>query len=103
MDQTTVPDAPASCTDMFMLVRNWDDWRESLRETISVAREIDSSEPHVLAVVEDTIDFLTSRIHSGSPIEQRVAEVWDRALPEDRIRLARCFIEDVEAPSTAVP
>jgi len=103
MDQPTIKGAPPSCMEMFLLARNWDDWRDSLRETISVAREIDPSEPHVIAVVEDTIDFLTSRVHSGSSVEMRVAEVWEAAAPEDRHRLARCFIEDIEGPSTAGP
>lgn len=102
MDRTTT-DAPASCTDMLRLARNWDDWIESLRETISTAREIDPSESHVLAVTEDMIDFLTSRIHSGSPIERRVAEIWSRATPEERTMLTRCFIEEVESRPTAVP
>lgn len=102
MEERTTSDAP-SCMDMFLLARNWDDWIDSLRETISTAREIDPSEPHVLAVAEDTIDFLTSRIHSGSPIERRVAEIWGQASPEERTMLTRCFIEEVETRSTFAP
>jgi hypothetical protein len=103
MSQTTIPDTPASCMDMFMLARNWDDWRESIRETISTAREIDPSEPHVMAVVEDVIDFLTARVHSGSPMERRVAEIWDSATREERTMLVRCFIEEIEAQPTSGP
>lgn len=102
MDQT-VTDAPASCMDMFLLARNWDDWMDSLRETITTAREIDPSEPHLLAVTEDVIDFLTSRVHSGSPVERRVAEIWDRASLEERTMLIRCFIEEVESRTASGP
>jgi hypothetical protein len=103
MSQTALREAPASCRDMFILARNWDDWRASLQETISVARELDPSEEHVTAVVEDTIDFLTGRVHSGSPEEERVAELWKGAAPEERRMLARCFIEDVEGSPTSSP
>gem|GEM_PF-684034 len=102
MDRITT-DAPASCTDMLLLARNWDDWMESLRETIATAREIDPSESHVLSVTEDMIDFLTSRIHSGSPIERRVAEIWDNATREERAMLTRCFIEEVESRPISAP
>lgn len=95
MDRTPT-NTPASCMDMFLLARNWDDWTESLRETISTAREIDPSEPHILSVTEDMIDFLTSRIHSGSPVERRVADIWQNASREERTMLIKCFIEEVE-------
>lgn len=103
MDRTAIAETPASCRDMFVLARNWDDWRASLQETISAAREVDPSDEHVIAVVEDTIDFLTGRVHSGSPQEGRVAEIWNKATPEERTMLARCFIEDVEGPTSSPP
>ncbi len=103
MSLTALEKTPAACRDMFILARNWDDWRASLRETISVARELDPSDEHVIGVVEDTIDFLTSRVHSGSLDEGRVAELWNNATPEERVMLARCFIEDIEGPSTSGP
>lgn len=103
MDRTAIAETPASCRDMFVLARNWDDWRASLQETISTAREVDPSDEHVIAVVEDTIDFLTGRVHSGSPQEGRVAEIWNNATPEERTMLARCFIEDVEGPTSSPP
>lgn len=89
--------------DMFLLVRNWDDWTASLRETISAAREIDPSEGHVMGVVEDMIDFLTSRVHSGSPVERKVADIWNSAPREERNALIRCFIEEVETAPTSGP
>ncbi|MDW5562705.1 MAG: DUF3243 family protein [Methanomassiliicoccus sp.] len=103
MSQIALAETSASCRDMFFLVRDWEDWRESLKETISAAREVDPSEPHVIAVVEDMIDFLTNRVHSGSPEEARVASLWDHATPEERRMLARCFMEDIESRPISGP
>jgi|ADurb_Met_01_Slu_FD_contig_21_1854386_length_676_multi_27_in_0_out_0_2 hypothetical protein len=101
--ERSVEGPTGSCKDMFLLIRNWGDWTASLRETISAAREIDPSEGHVMGVVEDMIDFLTSRVHSGSSTEKQVAEIWNNASREERDALIRCFIKEVETVPISGP
>lgn len=103
-DQTTpARDAPEACLDMMNFGQNWNDWRESLRETVNAAREIDPSDRNVIPMVEDMIDFLAQRVCSGSPEERMVAELWDRAGPAERESLARIFLRMIESAPTVSP
>jgi hypothetical protein len=103
-DQTTpTRDSPEACLDMMNFGQNWNDWRESLRETVNAAREIDPSDRHVVPIVEDMIDFLAQRVCSGSAEEKMVAELWDRASPAERESLARIFLRMIDSGPTASP
>jgi hypothetical protein len=95
--------APEACLEMMNFGQNWNDWRESLRETVNAAREIDPSDRHVIPVVEDMIDFLAQRVCSGSPEEKIVAELWDRASMEEREAIARLFLRMIEGEPTVSP
>jgi hypothetical protein len=105
MRDLTTPsrNAPEACLDMMNFGMNWSDWRDSLRETVNAAREIDPSDRNVILVVEDMIDFLAQRVCSGSPEEKIVAELWDRAGPTEREALARIFLRMIDTGPTVSP
>ena len=92
-----------ACLDMMNFGNSWNDWRDSLRETVNAAREIDPSDRHVVPIVEDMIEFLARRVCPGSLEERIVAEMWDRATVEERETIARLFLRMVESGPTAAP
>jgi hypothetical protein len=83
--------------------QNWDDWRGSLLETINAAREIDPSDDNVISVVEDMIDFLAQRVCPGSPEEEIIADLWDRASAKEREAIAKLFLRMIERAPTVSP
>lgn len=95
--------APEACLDMMNFEQNWNDWRESLRETVNAAREIDPSDRHVIPVVEDMIDFLAQRVCPGSAEERIVAGLWDRASMSEREVIARLFLRMIESEPKVSP
>ncbi len=100
---TPSPNSPEACLNLMNFAQNWNDWRESLRETVNAAREIDPSDRNVIAIVEDVIDFLAQRVCSGSPEERMVAELWNQASPAERESLARIFLRMIESGPIASP
>jgi len=105
MRDLTAPsrEATEACLDLMNFGQHWNEWKDSLRETVNAAREVDPSDRNVIAVVEDVIEFLARRVCSGSAEEAMVAELWDRATPEERETLARMFVRAIESGPTASP
>lgn len=81
-----------ACLGLMNFVQNWDEWRDSLSETVRAAREIDPSEQHTVEVVEDMIDFLSERVCPGSPEERLIRAMWDRSEEDERRTMARVLL-----------
>ncbi len=76
------------CLNTMNFLENWETWRGDLREMVNTARESGDSEEKVREMVIDTLDFLSRRVCLGSPEDQLIAQMWDKASPEDRRTLA---------------
>lgn len=100
-ERTTGPNE--ACLGVMNFFQNWESWKESLSETVRAAREVDPSDEHVIAVVEDVIDFLAQRTCPGSPEDRFISQIWDNAAPEEREALARVFIRIVRPEVTSSP
>jgi len=84
------------CLDAMDFMKDWTEWRSTLKEAIGEARKLGVSDDVIKDLSVGMGDFLATKVCPATKEEELLKEMWDKASPEERRTLAGLIFKMVE-------
>ncbi len=84
------------CLDAMDFVKDWDTWRNTLKEAIGEARKFGVSDETIKSLGVKIGDFLAKKVCPATKEEELLKEMWDIATPEERKTIATLMFKMVK-------
>lgn len=91
-----VMDGKSGACDSLDFVRDWSQWRSTLKEAIHQGREAGLSDSMMQSLSVKVGDFLATRVCPETKEEELLREMWDVADIDERKILAQLIFKMVE-------
>ncbi len=85
---TATREMAAKCIDKMNFMKDWNSFKNSLREGINAARQFGASDEEIHAMAVQVGDFLNEKVCPSSPQEELLKEMWDVSSGDERKALA---------------
>lgn len=83
------------CLSALDYVKDWDTWRNTLKEGIAEARKFGVSDETIKSMAVKIGDFLASKVCPQTKEEELLKQMWDIATPEERKVIATLMFKMV--------
>jgi sulfur relay (sulfurtransferase) DsrC/TusE family protein len=83
------------CLSALDYVKDWDTWRNTLKEGIAEARKFGVSDETIKSLAVKMGDFLASKVCPQTKEEELLKQMWDVATPEERKVIATLMFKMV--------
>ncbi len=84
------------CLDAMDFMKDWNQWRSTLKEAIEEARKLGLSDDDIKRLSVGVGDFLANKVCPATKEEELLKEMWDKATPEERRTLAGLIFKMVD-------
>lgn len=84
------------CLNAMDFVKDWVQWRGTLKEAIERGREFGLSDDMIKKLSVNVGEFLAKRVCPATPEEQLMKDMWDVATPDERRTLASLMFKMIE-------
>ena len=85
-----------ACISSIDYVKDWNTWRNTLKEAIGQARKFGISDKVIQETAVRLGDWLAENVCPATPEESLMKEFWDIATPEERRTLATLMFKLVQ-------
>jgi len=96
MQQSQQHEEAAKCINALDFTKDWDTWRDTLREGIATARGLGISDADIKDIAVRLGDFLAEKVCPASKEEELLRELWSVATPEERRTLANLVFKTLQ-------
>ena len=83
------------CLSALDFVKDWDTWRNTLKEGIAQARRFGVSDETIKSMAVKMGDFLASKVCPQTKEEELLKQMWEVATPEERKVIATLMFKMV--------
>ncbi len=84
------------CVSAMDFVKDWDAWRNTLKEAIGEARKFGVSDEVIRDLGAKVGDFLATKVCPATKEEELLKAMWDVATPEERKTIATLIFKMVK-------
>ncbi len=84
------------CLEVMDFLKDWTNWRNTLKEGIAAARKIGMSDAEIQDLATRVGDFLAEKVCPATKEEELLKEMWDIATPEERKTIATVLFKMVK-------
>jgi sulfur relay (sulfurtransferase) DsrC/TusE family protein len=81
-------DERTKCLNAMDFVKDWKDWRSTLKDAIKRGRSMGLSDAVIQRLSVKVGDFLAEKVCPATKEEELIKEMWDIASPDERKTLA---------------
>jgi hypothetical protein len=96
MRQSQQQEQAIKCINALDFTKDWQSWRETLREGIATARGIGIPDEDIKDMAVRLGDFLAEKVCPATPEEELIKEMWSAASPDERRVLATIIFRTLE-------